>query len=696
MSVDRTPAATTVATSDHTLATGTLRLISLRGHEGRPPTLDEGSLAALRTAIREAEALAGSGELTAVALAGQPGAFAAGADLKAMATIATADDARRLATVGHDLVTAIVDLPVPTFAYLTGLALGGGLELALACDYRVAAADVRALGLPETALGLVPGWGGCYLLPRLLGAEQALRVIVDNPARNRTLTAQQALDVGLVDTIARARGEQEFLDDAMAWTTEVVAGATGPHREDHTRDAAVWQEAVTAREPAARQREAGGAPAARRALELVRAARTSTRSEAFAAEDAALVDLVMSDQLRAGLYGFTLTNRRTRPAPDAPAPRPVRRVGILGAGLMAGQLAMVLARNLEVPVVMREIDAQRAEAGHRRLTDEISRLESRGRLDAETAAALRSRIEVTDDVATLAGADLVVEAVFEELGVKQAALVELEEHVSSECVIATNTSALSVSAMGEVLRHPERLVGLHFFNPVAQMPLVEIVRTPATDDTTDATAVEIVRGVRKTAITCRDAPGFVVNRLLVRLLGEVLGSLEDGTSLADADAALAPMGLPMGPFQLLQLVGPAVARHVLDSLREGLGERYPTSPGLDRMVAQEVAFVDFEGRPTATSPVRADIADYFASRPLTEPLDAAGVLRRVQDALAQEARLMLDEGVVARVSDVDLGMILGAGWPLHNGGLTPYLDRTGASERAAGGRFHAPGVASLP
>src|SRR5690606_36870171 len=203
----------------------------------------------------------------AVALTGTPGCFAAGADLRAVGSMARAEDARAVAEAGHRIVTLLRDLP--SFALLSGLALGGGLELALACRYRVAAADAAPLGLPETSLGLVPGWGGCYLLPRLVGPEAALQVIVDNPARQRTLDAQRALDLGLVDSVQR--GGEDFRDGALAWVTEVLSGAIDPVRSDHTSDAAAWEQAVSARQQLVARRAEGGAPAPQRALELVAA-----------------------------------------------------------------------------------------------------------------------------------------------------------------------------------------------------------------------------------------------------------------------------------------------------------------------------------------------------------------------------------------------------------------------------------------
>lgn len=695
------PEATSVQVVDEGLGGRRVGVVTLVPPPGRPATIGAEVLDALEQALATLASRVRAGEIGAVIITGTPGSFAAGADLKLVSRIAERRRAEELARAGHRIVEAIGDLGVPSFAYLTGPALGGGFELALACTYRVAS-EAAVLSLPETALGLVPGWGGCYLLPRLLGPEAALRVIVDDPARQRRLTAQDALDIGLVDTVQRGSvhggvhggDAEQFADGARAWTLEVLAGAIEPSRTDHAGDADAWEDAVSRRRASVDQRRRGGAPAPARALDLVAAARTADREAAFAAEDEALADLIMGDELRAGLYSFDVITRARRAAASPPEhAAPVRRIGILGAGLMASQLATLFAGRLEVPVVLRDLDAARAEAGLSAMRRELESSVAAGRVSAEKAEQIAARVSATDDPAELAGSDLVIEAVVERLDVKQQAFAEIEEIVAESAILATNTSALSVTAMGEHLRHPERLVGLHFFNPVARMPLVEVIRTERTSGRALATALAVAGGSGKTPLSCSDAPGFVVNRLLLRLLAEVLASVEEGTELEVAAGALEPMGLPMGPFQLLQLVGPAVANHVLTSLNAGFGDaRFPLSPGLAAIAEAGEPLVQAEGKVTADAPVRPEIARFFGT---ATDGDAAGVLRRVQLALAEESHHLLDDGVVSSAGDIDAGMILGAGWPWHNGGLTPYLDRVGAAE-ATGGRFHAPGAASVP
>jgi 3-hydroxyacyl-CoA dehydrogenase len=282
----------------------------------------------------------------------------------------------------------------------------------------------------------------------------------------------------------------------------------------------------------------------------------------------------------------------------------------------------------------------------------------------------------------------VIEAVFEEMSVKQQVFAEVEAVVSAECVLATNTSALSITEMASKLEHPERVVGLHFFNPVAVLPLLEVVRAEQTDDATLATAFAVGKTLKKSCVLVADAPAFVVNRLLTRFLGEVTSAVEQGTPVAVADRALDPLGLPMSPFDLLTLVGPPVALHVAERMHEAFPDRFSVGKGLRKMV--ELGKSSVYSEPGVVDPELEGID--AGDTPLTEDQ----VRERAVEALAQEIRLMLDEGVVQAVQDIDLCMILGAGWPFWLGGISAYLDRAGVSEEVTGERFLPRGVASLP
>jgi 3-hydroxyacyl-CoA dehydrogenase len=327
------------------------------------------------------------------------------------------------------------------------------------------------------------------------------------------------------------------------------------------------------------------------------------------------------------------------------------------------------------------------------VSTEIDRLLGKRRISPDEANRLRALVSGTTELVDFADCDFVIEAVFEEMSIKKQVFADLEKHVSASCLLATNTSSLSVAQMAADLDHPERVVGFHFFNPVAVLPLLEIGRAPATDDETLATAFQVAKTLKKNAVLVKDSAGFVVNRLLLKLMAEILAAVDEGTPVAVADAALRPLGLPMSPYVLLQLVGPAVALHVVESLHAAFGERFPVSRNLQALVdAQRPGIYDWtpEGKPHVSDETAQLLV--VGDRPSTEEQ----VRERALNALAEEIGLMLAEGVVAAPMDIDLCLILGAGWPFHLGGITPYLDREGVSERVLGRRFLPPGVASVP
>jgi 3-hydroxyacyl-CoA dehydrogenase/enoyl-CoA hydratase/carnithine racemase len=670
------------------LDAGTLALITLdNGHDHtKPNTFGPNGLAELNAAI---DAVAARKDIRAVGITGKPFIFAVGADLKGVPLIRSREDAKSIARLGHDVFRRLAELDVPSFAYVNGAAMGGGVEVALHCTYRTISSGVPAVALPETFLGLVPGWGGTYLLPRLIGAERALKVIIDNPlAQNRVLNGEQAFDLGIADAFLDSA---DFLEESLAWTAAVLQGDLKVEREPVDTGKA-YDDAIAQARWTVEGRLHGAAPSFTRALDLVEAAKDRTRDEGFAAEDEALADLIMSDELRAGLYAFDLTQKRAkRPAgaPDKALARPVTKVGVVGAGLMASQLALLFARRLEVPVVLTDLDQDRLDKGVGAAHGEIDRMLGKGRVTADKANRLKSLISGSLTKDAFADADFVIEAVFEELTVKQKVFAELEEYVSAECVLATNTSALSVTRMASRLKHPERVVGFHFFNPVAVLPLLEIVRGARTDDATLATAFATGRQLKKSCVLVKDAPAFVVNRILLRLMAEIIQTVDEGTPIETAERAAAPLGLPMPPFVLMGLVGPAVALHVNETLHDAFPKRFPLSEKFAKFVAAGKSGVY---RPDFT--LDPDAVEIFGGG--TSPSTEEQVLDRALRALAQEIKIMLDEGVVAAPQDVDLCLLLGAGWPFHLGGITPYLDRAGVAERVNGVRFLEPGVASLP
>ncbi|MEH1058198.1 3-hydroxyacyl-CoA dehydrogenase NAD-binding domain-containing protein [Micromonospora sp. CPCC 206171] len=637
------------------------------------------------TSLDEAITAALAADPAFIAVTGKPYIFCVGADIVGLPALADREQALEIGRLGHRVFARLKDSEIPTFAFVNGAAMGGGLELALHCHYRTLSRGAAALALPEVSLGLVPGWGGTQLLPNLIGIPAATQVIIQNPLmQNKMLKPKQAAELGIADVLLEPA---DFLERSLEWAAGVVRGEVTVTRPEVDKD--MWAGVLYFARQTLDQRLHGAVPAAYKALDLLETAKDADFATGTAAEDEALADLVFSEELRSGLYAFDLVQRRAkRPAgaPDKGLARPVTKVGIVGAGLMASQLALLFARRLQVPVVMTDLDQARVDKGVGYVHTQIEKAVSKGRMDKGTAAKLYGLVSGSVDKGVFADADFVIEAVFEDLNVKKQVWAELEKIVKPEAVLATNTSSLSITAMAEDLEHPERVVGFHFFNPVAVLPLLEIVRGERTDDATLATAFAVGKQLRKSSVLVSDAPAFVVNRLLTRFLGTVFAAVDAGTPLDVANSALDPLGLPMRPLALLQLVGPAVAYHVGGTLHAAFPDRFGVSENLKRIADS--------GQPIV---VDDQINDEVAKLLVVgdQPLTAEQVRQNALDALAQEIRLMLDEGVVAEAQDIDLCMILGAGWPFHLGGVTPYLDRTGTSEKVTGKRFLPRGVASL-
>ncbi|GAA2411119.1 3-hydroxyacyl-CoA dehydrogenase NAD-binding domain-containing protein [Streptomyces glaucosporus] len=659
----------------------------------KPTTFGPQSLVNLDKAIDQVEAEAARGEIVGVGVTGKPFVFAVGADLKGVEAIRDRQDALAIGKGGHDIFKRLSSLAVPTFAYYNGAAMGGGVEIGLHCTYRTVSRAVPAFSLPEVFLGLVPGWGGCTLLPNLIGADRAVSVIIENSLnQNKQLKGAQVHELGIADALFDGA---DFLEQSLIWTASVLRGEIEVDRPDVDRGEA-WDQAVARGRGIADSKVHGAAPAAYRALDIIAAAKNGDLRQGFAAEDEALADLIMGDELRSGLYAFNLVNKRAkRPAgaPDKSLARPVTKVGVVGAGLMASQLALLFVRRLEVPVVLTDVDQERIDKGVAYVHGEIDKLLLKGRVNQDKANRLKALVSgALDKAEAFSDADFVIEAVFEEMGVKQQVFAEVEAVVPEHAILATNTSSLSVTEMASKLRHPERVVGFHFFNPVAVLPLLEIIRAERTDDASLATAFAVAKSLKKTAVLVKDAPAFVVNRILTRFLGEVLRSIDEGTPVEVADRALAPLGLPMSPIVLLELVGPAVAHHVAGTLHAAFPDRFAVSENLGRVVeaGKRNLYVHDSGKPELDP----EVAALFETGDTV--LTEEQVRERALNAIAEEVRLMLDEGVVAEAQDIDLCLITGAGWPFHLGGITPYLDREGVSERVNGKRFLEPGVAGVP
>ena len=636
--------------------TGDVAIVTIdNGADHTKPTFfSRGALESLDRVLDELERT----DFTALVLTGKPFVFAAGADVTEFPDVSP-ELAREGSRAGHELFARIAALPYPTVAAVNGACLGGGVEIALHCDARTISSGVRHFACPEVFLGIFPAWGGTQIIPRLVGPETAVKFIVANPLRqNRMLDARKAHELGFADALFEP---VEFLDESIAFARDLAErGGLERPEPDFSELETILRRARSDVDDSVH----GAAPGPYRALDLIEGAATWSLEEGYRAEEDAIAELLPSRQAQASIYAFDLVERRIKRGvgvPDAKPPR-IERVGIVGAGLMATQLATLFLRRLEVPIVLRDLEQATVDRAVESIRDELALQVSKGRYDEGKARFLGSLVSGSTSYDVFDGCDLVLEAVFEELSVKQEVFAELERVVSAECVLATNTSSLSVTEMASGLEHPERVVGMHFFNPVALMPLVELVRAAETDEITLATAWDVSKKLRKRAVVVRDAPGFVVNRVLTRMTRVLMDALEHGNTVEETDEAIMRLGMPMAPSVLLQMVGPRVANHVLETMHDAFPDRFSLSPTLAGFADGRDEIVVLENAP----------------KPVEEITDA------VLEAVADEIHRLLEESVVAEAADVDACLILGAGWPFFLGGITKYLDQTGVSERMFG------------
>jgi 3-hydroxyacyl-CoA dehydrogenase/enoyl-CoA hydratase/carnithine racemase len=617
---------------------GTIAILTIDNGEDwtKPTTLGRHALESLERALDALEAE----PPIALVVTGKPYVFCVGADIDQFPNV-TPELAREGSRAGHDLFLRLRNAPFRTLAAINGACLGGGLELALHCDYRTIARSVRHFGAPEVFLGLFPAWGATQLASRLVGVENAVKVIVQNPLRqNRMLDAQRAFDMGFGDALF---DDVEFLDESLRWLHD-----SAPQREE--RDLSDAADVVRR----ARAELMGPARAPQVALDLIEGAARWSIEEGYRAEEDAIAELLPAPQAQNSIYAFNLVERRQKKGvgvPDA-QPRRIEKVGIVGAGLMATQLATLFLRRLEVPLVIRDLDEEIVER---------SLAEIRGEMQSRKPF-LATIVHGTTGYDGFEDCDLVLEAVVEEMSVKKRVFAELRE-VAPRAILASNTSSLSLEEMGAD-------VGLHFFNPVAVLPLVEIVRHDGTSDEVLATAWDVCKKLRKRGVVCADAPGFVVNRVLTRMTSVLMDSLEHGNTVEETDEAIVGLGMPMAPSVLLQLVGPRVANHVLETMNDAWPERFPLSPTLANYAEGRDEIVVVGDRRRSVDEIR----------------------EAVLEALADEIGHLLDEGVVGSAEDVDTCLLLGAGWPFFLGGITRHLDQTGVSERVLGRRLSEAGT----
>ncbi|MEW6672338.1 MAG: 3-hydroxyacyl-CoA dehydrogenase NAD-binding domain-containing protein [Thermodesulfobacteriota bacterium] len=631
----------------------------------------------------------------AVLISGKPDNFIAGADIDRFLTMQSPGEAAALSRKGHALLNRLADSAKPVVAAINGAALGGGLEVALACSARIASDDPRTvMGLPEVKLGLLPGGGGTQRLPRLVGLQQALGIVLTG----KNIYPGQAKRMGLVDHLVHPYG---LLEAAKKSVLDLCEKPVKRKRRLSLGQKVFEGTSLTrgiiykkVREMVMRQ-TMGNYPAPLRIIECVETGLEKGVPAGMAAEEEKFDSLVLSPQSRQLIrLFFNMTAKKKNPARDKA--RPVQTVGVLGAGFMGAGIASVSAVE-GMKVLLKDVSLEAVGKGEKTVWDELSGKVKKRALSAFARDRIFSRISGRADFRGFETAELVVEAVFEDLKLKQEVLAQTEAAVSESCIFASNTSSLPIREIAGNARRPQQVIGMHYFSPVPRMPLLEIIETADTADWVTATAVEV--GIRqgKTVIVVKDGPGFYTTRILAPLLHEALLILEEGGEIHQVDRDMKRYGFPVGPITLLDEVGIDVGAHVSGGV---LGQLF-VSRGMsysDTMIRLNAA--GFKGRKNKRGfyryekpvfkgfgrkrrkQVNTKIYEFFggSSRKAFEP---AVIQDRLALVMTNEAARSLEEGIIASPRDGDLGAVLGLGFPPFLGGPFRNMDSIGVGNVVA-------------
>jgi 3-hydroxyacyl-CoA dehydrogenase/enoyl-CoA hydratase/3-hydroxybutyryl-CoA epimerase len=611
----------------------------------------------------------------------KPGMFIAGMDVQQIAAVTEAFKAAEGARFGQAVFQKIAELGKPSACAIGGVCLGGGTEMALACTFRLASDDPRMrIGLPEVQIGIVPGFGGTQRMPRLVGLVPSLDLILTG----RKLNAKQARKIGLVDEVVPSA----YLDRVAGERVRAASGASRPPRRRPLTMQAMEKIGPLrnmvlsrARKKTAAKASPKNYPAPFRALDAIEGAYTFPIEQGLDLEARIVGELVPTPTSKNLIWLFKSQSALTRTESFTVPPRKVRKAAVLGAGVMGGGISQLLA-NREIAVRLKDIRQDAVLSALQTAAGLWSRQVKRRRLSSREAYQKMANIAPTLDTTGLRRVDLVIEAVVEDLEIKRKVLAELEERLDERAVFASNTSSLPITDIAAKALRPERVVGMHFFNPVHRMPLVEVIAGQKSSPEAVATVHALATRLGKTPVIVRDTPGFLVNRILMVYMNEALQLLGEGVRIDAADRAMTAFGMPMGAFALLDQVGLDTAHHVAGVLQEAFGDRIgPPSPILGTLVsAGKLGVKNGRGfyrysRGRRTEP---DTDTYnLAATPDAREVPAETLEERMVLAMVNEAAVCLEHGVVREPRDVDVSMVMGTGFPPFRGGLLRHADAAG-------------------
>jgi 3-hydroxyacyl-CoA dehydrogenase/enoyl-CoA hydratase/3-hydroxybutyryl-CoA epimerase len=617
-----------------------------------------------------------AGDIRRVIVASRkPGIFIAGADVQEFTQISSPDQAKEFTRFGQQTFHRFSKLPQVTVAAINGACMGGGCELAISCDYRVMADSPKAsIGLPEVKLGIFPAWGGTTKLPRLIGLPAALDIILNG----KTLDARRAKRTGLVDEAVPPAILLDVAKSFAAKSKRRGAGATKFYIEGNpiTRSVIFGK----ARK-AVMQQTRGNYPAPLKALDVMEYGFSNGLEKGLQREVDDVVSL-MSNDVAQNLVRLFFLMEDSKKDPIAAKPLPVENAGVLGAGVMGGGIAQLVADKTDANVRMRDINWSAIGGGMNAAAKIWKRKVDARRMNRGEMQRKLARVTGTLDWSGFHRADVVIEAVVENLNIKRQVLAEFENVAKPGAIFATNTSTIPITDIAAEAKHPENVVGMHFFNPVDRMPLVEVIRGARTSDQAMVTIANFARRMGKTVVYCNDGPGFVVNRILGPYMNESGFLLEEGNSIESIDKAMLDFGMPMGPLTLLDEVGIDVAAKVAVILGDAFADRMAQkSSVVDKLYKDgrygkkngKGVYLYKDGKRQGPDPAVYKLVGVSAPH----PADARAVVERMTLAMINEAAVILDEKIVASAPELDLAMIMGTGFPPFRGGLLRYADALG-------------------
>ena len=625
-------------------------------------------------------------------VSGKENIFIAGADVHEIFKITTVDDAYEKSRLGQNLIDRWANLPFPTLAVVHGACMGGGTEFILGCTFRIASDHSKTrIGLPEVKLGVIPGWGGTQRLPRLVGLSNALRMIltgnpVDARRAYRSHLVDEVVPYNIVEDAALQVARNILADGGKTYLSrrkkrplmEVALEATGLGRSQIFKKS---------REMVLKETR-GHYPAPLAALDAVKYGTEHDFAQGLEYEARKFAEMAVTEVSKNLIRIFFFTEEiKKENGVDKPdvKPRPIHKIGVLGAGIMGGGIAQ-LAAYRDHPVRLKDIDEKPLVTALAHAKSLFDGLVKRRRLSQREADLKMGLISTTLDYSGFKHTDLVIEAVVEDVSIKKKVFQELMEHISKDTIVASNTSTIPITELAKAVTPPERMVGMHVFNPVHRMPLIEVIRGKKTSDQTVVTIVELSKKWGKTPIVVNDGPGFLINRLLMPYMAEAVVLLDAGVSIQDIDRAMLDFGMPMGPFRLYDEVGIDVAYKAARVMKDYIGDRLPESESIEKMVkAGRLGIKSGKGfylpKEKKGSPRKVDPAVYaFLGVKPEKQMPPETIQKRLIYLMLNEAARCLDENIVRSPRDVDIGLIFGIGFPPFRGGLLVYVDRLGVDQ----------------